>query len=94
MKIKKLKFVDRFIDTKPEKNNQWRGILAYCDDIIVYQISYFEEKEDADEKSEFIINSGMITLELNPDRKKFYTKENVMDHCQDVFETYINKFLE
>jgi hypothetical protein len=94
MEIKKLKFTERFIDTKPERVIYWRGITASCDDMLIFRINYFEKKEEIDEKSEFIVTSVISSLEPNTDRKKFYNKEDAMEHCQNIFEIFINKFLE
>jgi len=97
MKIKKLKFVERFIDNEPPVDcNYWRGIMAYCDDMILFNIDYHPKKNKFDDKTCFIIRSNYFPSEFlfdTIDDKVFLNKNDAINKTQEIFENTIHKFL-
>lgn len=99
--IKKLEFIEQYIDEKPVEN-YWRGINAICDGITVFDIHYRDTYKRFGGKSYFIIrpvffphnvmseNKIVIFEEL---KKEYYSKEEAKEAAQTLFEKYINLFL-
>jgi len=93
MKIKKLTFHEQYLDKEP-KENYWRGISGYVDDRCVFQINYYPKNKF--EPAHFEFNSSLLKHSdyWNDLRITKYTKEEAKKHAQEIFEKYINSFIE
>jgi len=100
MEIKKLDFIEQYIDEKPTEN-YWRGISAICDGIKVFEIPYVELFR---EPSYFYIRPTIFPItifdtnlgELDFDilGKKYTSKKEAKKQCQVIFEKYIKLFVK
>lgn len=100
--IKKLEFIEQYIDTKPTEN-YWRGINAICDGINVFDIHYNEKNHRFDDESHFFIKSIFFpsyilvnydnSINFDEISKLYYSKEEVKEATQILFEKYINLFI-
>lgn len=100
--IKKLSFIEQYIDEKPLEKYYWRGINAICDGINMFNIHYYEKENKFDDESYFHIrptflptyilsdDNTIIFPELN---KTYSSKEDVKEAAQTLFEKYINLFI-
>ncbi len=103
MEIKKLEFIEQYIDTKPTENF-WRGISAFCDGIKMFDIHYTEKENRFDEPSHFYIRPSFFPTVVFDDKlnqidfglvgKVYYTKEEAKEQCQVIFENYIKLFIK
>lgn len=97
MEIKKLTFVERFVDEEPPTDvRYWRGIMVYCDDLVLFHIDYFPQKNELDDETCFIIRSNYFPHEElfnDISERNVNNKEDAMKNTQEAFEKIVNTFL-
>lgn len=102
MGIKKVEFIEHYIDTKPTEYC-WRGISAHCGGIKIFDIHYIEKNHQFDEPSHFYIRPTFFPSAVFDDKSKqidfgyigkvYYSKEEAKEQCQVIFEKFIKLFV-